>query len=105
VAGLVRSVRGARGGYVLAVEPRALSLAGLIRVVEGPIALVNCAPTGGGYRGRCERSAVCAIRQPVLKLHERLVRFLEGVMLADVAFDKDYAERHTPPRSGRALAR
>src|SRR3954454_22673768 len=40
-AGLVQSQRGAEGGYCLAKEPAAISVAAVIRAVEGPIATVR----------------------------------------------------------------
>ena len=41
--GILRSVRGARGGYALAVGPKQVSLSRLIEAVEGPPRLVKCA--------------------------------------------------------------
>ncbi|MCF3941854.1 cysteine metabolism transcriptional regulator CymR [Oceanobacillus alkalisoli] len=40
-AGLVRSVRGAYGGYKLAKEPTEITAGDVIRVLEGPITLVE----------------------------------------------------------------
>lgn len=40
-AGLIRSVRGAYGGYILAKEPSAISSGDIIRVLEGPITPVE----------------------------------------------------------------
>lgn len=40
-AGLVRSIRGAYGGYVLAREPESITAGDVIRVLEGPIQLVE----------------------------------------------------------------
>lgn len=40
-AGLVRSIRGAYGGYVLADEPSKITAADIIRVLEGPISPVE----------------------------------------------------------------
>ncbi|WP_062355589.1 cysteine metabolism transcriptional regulator CymR [Bacillus kwashiorkori] len=40
-AGLVKSIRGAYGGYVLAKEPAAITSGDIIRVLEGPIVLVE----------------------------------------------------------------
>ncbi|MBM4762395.1 Rrf2 family transcriptional regulator [Bacillus sp. B15-48] len=40
-AGLVRSIRGAYGGYVLTREPSEISAGDIIRVLEGPITLVE----------------------------------------------------------------
>ena len=41
-AGLIRSIRGARGGYVLAREPKDISLCDIVEAVEGETCLVNC---------------------------------------------------------------
>jgi Rrf2 family cysteine metabolism transcriptional repressor len=40
-AGLVKSIRGAYGGYMLADEPAAITAGDVIRVLEGPISLVE----------------------------------------------------------------
>jgi len=40
-AGLVQSIRGAYGGYILAKEPRRISAGDVIRVLEGPISPVE----------------------------------------------------------------
>ena len=102
-AGYVTSVRGAHGGYRLAISPKALTLSAMIRAIEGPVCLVNCAPVpGGGGRG-CTRAAVCSIRQPVNKVHHRLLEFLNGVTVADIAFDEDYLERAAPPEEAKAV--
>ncbi len=89
--GQVTSVRGARGGYVLNQRPESITLAGLIEAVEGPVHLVRCVNTGKDGR-RCERSGQCFIRRSVVKVHERLRKFLMGVTMADLAFDE-----HNPP--------
>lgn len=40
-AGLVRSIRGAYGGYVLAKAPHEITVGDIIRVLEGPITIVD----------------------------------------------------------------
>ncbi len=40
-AGLVKSIRGAYGGYLLAKEPSAITSGDIIRVLEGPISVVE----------------------------------------------------------------
>ena len=40
-AGLVKSVRGANGGYTLAKTPQEISVGDILRVVEGPLELVE----------------------------------------------------------------
>lgn len=40
-AGLIKSIRGAYGGYILAKEPESITAGDIIRVLEGPIMLVE----------------------------------------------------------------
>ena len=57
-AGLVRSVRGAGGGFVLARSPSDIKMADVAAVFEGPIDLIGCARDAG----TCSRSVSCAVR-------------------------------------------
>ncbi len=56
-AGLVHSVRGARGGYQLALPPSSISAAAIIDAVEGPVALTECA----GGAGHCGIENTCLV--------------------------------------------
>ncbi len=59
-AGLLRSVRGAGGGFKLARPAAAVTLADIIEAVEGPIALTSCVDTGKhdcGLEGSCRVQA------------------------------------------------
>ena len=86
-SGHVKSVRGARGGYVLGIAPEEFTLAALIEAVEGPVHLVRC--TNPDKEGRrCGLTGTCFIRRPVAKVHERLRTFLNAVTIADIAFDE-----------------
>jgi Rrf2 family protein len=102
-AGHISSVRGARGGYCLVAAPAKLTLARVIEAVEGPVRLVNCLPGPSSRRRRCTRTGVCAIRQPVHKVHEQLLKFLGAVTVADLAFDEDYVE--LPQAAGQMAGR
>ena len=102
-AGQVRSVRGARGGYHLAVAPEQLTLSAVIEAVEGPVRLVSCIRVSPGDRG-CKRFAYCSIRRPVHKVHQQLVKFLGGVTVADLAFDEEYFEAKRPAGLKKAVA-
>ncbi|MBN1511449.1 MAG: Rrf2 family transcriptional regulator [Phycisphaerae bacterium] len=83
--GIVGSERGTKGGYRLAQDPYQISLAQLIRAVEGPARLVRC--TGGQTgppRRTCELVSRCPVRPAVLKVHQRMQRFLEGVSIGEI---------------------
>ena len=95
--GYVSSVRGARGGYMLAVDPERLSLADVIDAVEGPVHLVRCVNTTGKGR-KCDRSSQCLIRGSVSKVHVGLRKFLGAVTIADLAL------RDNPPDNAAKVA-
>src|SRR2546421_8725772 len=80
-AGLVQSQRGAEGGYWLARAPDEISLADLIRAVEGPVANVRgLRPEQVEYRGAAE-----PLREVWIAVRANLRAVLETVTLADLA--------------------
>ncbi len=80
-AGLVASQRGAEGGYWLARPPAEISLADVIRAVEGPLANVRgVRPEELAYDG-----PVSALRDVFVALRANIRAVLEDVTLADVA--------------------
>ncbi len=85
-AGLLESVRGARGGYMLALAPEQLSLAAVIEAVEGPVQLVRCADLNKQNR-RCALTKQCPIQRSVHRVHHQLRDFMSRVKIADLAFD------------------
>lgn len=83
-AGLVASRRGAEGGYYLAIPPNEVTVADVIRAVDGPLAAVHGdAPETVTYLGPAERLADVWIA-----LRASLREVLEGVTLADLAAGK-----------------
>lgn len=89
-AGLVRSERGPRGGYVLARSASEISFGEIVRALEGPIALVSCASVNFyAPCGDCHDEATCAIRRAFSELRDRSTEILDGISLADGAvFEK-----------------
>jgi Rrf2 family protein len=88
--GLARSVRGPRGGYTLALPPDKITLTDIIAAVEGPVQLVQCIEHeledgGKADDGECKLVACCPVRSPIHRIHDRLVAFLSGITLADIA--------------------
>lgn len=58
-AGLLKAVRGARGGLQLARPAAAITLAEIVEAVEGPIALAACS---GPARADCTLEGACSVR-------------------------------------------
>ena len=85
-AGLVRSTRGPKGGYVLARDPAEISFGEIVRVTEGPIALVPCASVNFYRRcGDCHDEATCAIRRAFALVRDQSAKLLDGISLKDAA--------------------
>jgi len=92
------SVRGAKGGYVLASDPRRISLQKLIEAVEGPVEMVECAcederlatmEPGTTIAYNCKLSQTCPIKRPLQILHDRLTAFLKTTSIFDVCSYRD----------------
>lgn len=80
-AGLVQSVRGAAGGYLLARDPKAISLYEIVRILEGPVTVVECVDNPE----LCQRQASCAVRLVWEDMSQMIADFLENVTLAQLA--------------------
>ncbi|EHG20906.1 hypothetical protein HMPREF9334_01199 [Selenomonas infelix ATCC 43532] len=84
-AGLVESVRGAQGGYTLALPPEEVTIGRIITAVEGPIALVDCLLTGTDAEGRsCVRAGHCVTRQVWAEVRDSINSVLNNISLADL---------------------
>jgi FeS assembly SUF system regulator len=80
-AGLLRSHRGAKGGYSLAREPDRLSVAEILEALEGPLALMECS-VGPGH---CEQESSCTVRVPWQRINRAVQGALAGMTLAELA--------------------
>ena len=83
-AGLLHSTRGKMGGYRLARPSHLISLGEVVRVIEGPLALVPCV-SRTAYRRclDCHDEASCAIRHAMMRVRDETARILDGTSLAD----------------------
>jgi Rrf2 family iron-sulfur cluster assembly transcriptional regulator len=84
--GLVRSVRGPRGGYVLAKQPHHITMAQVVRVLDGTNEAWNEKRRNGHRRGPNSRgSHAYQIAHAVHRcVHERITQSLDAVTLRDV---------------------
>jgi Rrf2 family protein len=88
-AGFIETTRGKAGGYRLARAPHLISFGEIIRVIEGPLALVPCV-SRTAYRScaDCVDEAACAIRKAMMIVRDDTARILDGTSLADAASDQ-----------------
>jgi Rrf2 family protein len=83
-AGIVESKRGITGGYRLAKAPEQISLAAVIRYIEGPLAPVSCVSEKFYERCSCPDEGRCGIRSIMKEVREAIVQILEGFSVADL---------------------
>ena len=82
-AGLVESVRGAKGGYFLAKEPSAISVRDVMTASEHQTFEVNC-DTHPVDAARCSPGSTCSIRPVWHALQQRVDELLASISLADL---------------------
>ncbi|SMB95640.1 transcriptional regulator, BadM/Rrf2 family [Desulfonispora thiosulfatigenes DSM 11270] len=80
--GLVNSIRGAQGGYILAKTPENINIGDIIRILEGPIAPVNCVSEDGN--NDCDNIDNCATRCLWKNIQEKVVEVLDSTTLASL---------------------
>jgi FeS assembly SUF system regulator len=78
--GLLKSHRGARGGFTLARPPEQISVASIIRAMDGPVGLTECANSVGV----CDKEDGCTVRANWQHISQVVEQALEGVSLADM---------------------
>jgi transcriptional regulator, BadM/Rrf2 family len=93
--GLVKSVRGAQGGYVLGSEPEKITVGDIIRVLEGPIAPVDCVAEEDPEI--CQKAEYCVTRIIWEKVRDSIAAVIDSITLADMVIDaaKKKAESST----------
>ncbi len=88
-AGFVRSIRGAKGGYILAKAPNQIKLSDVFNALEGPSAIsVECLED----ENYCARVADCVARQVWAQVQEAIMNVLSSITLQDLV-DRTKEER------------
>jgi Rrf2 family protein len=83
-AGVVQSRRGVAGGYRLARRPEEITLAVIIRHIEGALAPVSCVSERFYEKCSCPDESRCAIRSVMKEVREAVVRIAERLTIADL---------------------
>jgi len=89
VAGLVRVVRGARGGFSLARPPSEIKLLEIIQIVEGSTAPVDCVDDARV----CSRSDLCVTREVWAEMKVAIDTVLESITLQDL-LERQKGKKH-----------
>jgi Rrf2 family protein len=79
--GLLRSVRGANGGFSLGKPANKITMKEVMEALEGPIALNRCLLR----EGECEEERICPLYPVWEELQHRFVEVLDGTTVEDLA--------------------
>lgn len=80
--GLVKSIRGLRGGYTLSRPPGEITVGNIVRALEGPIAPVECVSEEDPED--CVRADHCVARLVWTRLRDAITEVLDSITLEDM---------------------
>ncbi|QCR24739.1 Rrf2 family transcriptional regulator [Pontibacter sp. SGAir0037] len=82
--GMLHSRRGRSGGYVLREHPSKLTVADVIRIMDGPLALTTCTRRVGYVPcEECHNPETCEVRMIMKRVRDATVEILEGISIQD----------------------
>ena len=81
-AGLVKSVRGAAGGYFLGRPAEEISVADIVRVLEGGLVAATCPVTVGD--GGCQGSDLCVAKLVWKRINDSITDAVDTLMLSEL---------------------
>lgn len=84
-AGILGSKKGKGGGYYLIKEPKEIPLAKVIRLLDGPIAMLPCVSLYYYERcADCESEETCGLHNIMIQVRDQTLNILENKTLADI---------------------
>lgn len=82
--GLLNSVRGPQGGYMLSRPPQNITVGDILRSLEGNLAPADCV---GDEEGECCKDDSCAIKLVLLKMKNSIEEIVDSITLEDMIKD------------------
>lgn len=81
-AGLIESVKGASGGYKLAINFRKITVIEIVQALEGSCEIAGCLKAE--CKGNCSREEICFSRKVFKTINEKICQYLKNLKLADI---------------------
>lgn len=91
-AGLVKSIRGAGGGYVLAKDIAEISVGDVLRALEGNLETVEC--TGFGQEDSCEAAGGCVTKYVWKRINESINQTVNEISLKQLVDESKCVKTH-----------
>jgi Rrf2 family cysteine metabolism transcriptional repressor len=92
-AGVVKAVRGSKGGYSLAKPPSEICLNDLVEVLEGPVTLTECLINPAA----CQKSSFCVTRDIWKEVSEAIFKIFHSITLEEMVNRRKKKEAQVPP--------
>lgn len=84
-AGFLYSKKGAGGGYALNKDPKEIFLVQIMRITDGPIAMLPCASLNFYHKcDECHQETTCGIRDVFVEVRDASLKILTETSIADV---------------------
>lgn len=81
-AGLVKGIRGAQGGYILAMPAKRISIGDILRALEGDLNPVDCSEIIGD--GACDNADICVTKFVWKRISDSINDTVDGIMLSEL---------------------
>jgi Rrf2 family protein len=91
-AGLLHSLHGINGGYMLARAAHTISAFEVIQAIDGPLFITSCVTV----RGECDQTDRCNIREPLRKVNESIEAVLKRIKISHMREEPDMMASDAP---------
>ena len=88
-AGMASAIRGSRGGFILARDPREIRISDIIKIMEGSTSPVECVDN----KEVCPQVDYCVTREIWVDVKKAVDKILESTTLADLVVRKQNAQK------------
>lgn len=105
-AGFLYSKKGSGGGYTLGKRAEDILLAQVLRLTDGPIAMVSCASLNYYHKcDECENEETCGIRTTFIAIRNASLKILTETSVADLIRKENVLGvlLHQPPKLGSGV--
>ncbi len=92
--GIVKGVRGAQGGYMLAVRAEELSVGAILRALEGDLNPVDCSEVNQGET-ICSNSDSCVTKYVWKRISDSINEAVDGIMLSELVAESRRVQNGT----------
>ncbi|MCM8809454.1 MAG: Rrf2 family transcriptional regulator [Candidatus Omnitrophica bacterium] len=76
-SGILRSIKGGKGGYMFLKEPSEIKISEIIEILEGSLSPVECVEK----KEICKKSEYCVARELWCEIKSEILKYLEGITL------------------------